>query len=130
MGLATHLGNHHFQTLVERIPGFAAVAFHFIGDDEPKGINVHFNDTDLRRVRRLNRFEKPAKVAANLGHQLITEAAALSLDVMGDLEKQIVMDALSKTSGVQVRAAKHLGITERSLWHLVKKHSIEVEKFK
>jgi len=51
-------------------------------------------------------------------------------DVMGDLEKQIVMDALSKTSGVQVRAAKHLGITERSLWHLVKKHSIEVEKFK
>lgn len=51
-------------------------------------------------------------------------------DVMSDLEKQIVLDALSKCNGVQVRAAKHLGITERSLWHLVKKHSIEVEQFK
>jgi len=58
-----------------------------------------------------------------------TEIRSLK-DVMSDLEKQIVLDALSKSNGVQVRAAKHLGITERSLWHLVKKHSIEVELYK
>jgi len=51
-------------------------------------------------------------------------------DVMNDLEMQIVKDALSKTNGVQVRAADLLGITERSLWHLVKKHSIDVDQFR
>jgi transcriptional regulator with GAF, ATPase, and Fis domain len=51
-------------------------------------------------------------------------------DVMNDLERQIVLDALSKTNGVQVRAAEILGMTERSLWHLVKKHSIDVEQFR
>ena len=58
-----------------------------------------------------------------------TETQSLK-DVMSDLEKQIVTDALSKTGGVQVKAADKLGITERSLWHLVKKHSIDVDQYK
>ena len=63
--------------------------------------------------------------------EVATTGGSRSLkDVMGDLEMQIVKDALSKTGGVQVRAADILGITERSLWHLVKKHSIDVDQFR
>lgn len=51
-------------------------------------------------------------------------------EVMNDLEKQIVKDSLSKNNGVQVRASRQLGVTERSLWHLVKKHDIDVDQFK
>ena len=51
-------------------------------------------------------------------------------EVMNDLEKQIVKDSLSKNNGVQVRASRQLGVTERSLWHLVKKHDIDARRFR
>jgi Nif-specific regulatory protein len=40
------------------------------------------------------------------------------------------MDALSRAGGVQAAAARLLGVTERSVWHLVKKHRIEVSRLK
>lgn len=56
---------------------------------------------------------------------------AVSLDEkMTQLERAFVIEALSRTSGVQAQAARLLGITERSIWHLVKKHHIEVDKIR
>jgi transcriptional regulator with GAF, ATPase, and Fis domain len=40
------------------------------------------------------------------------------------------MDALARAGGVQAAAARLLGVTERSVWHLVKKHRIEVARLK
>ena len=55
----------------------------------------------------------------------------LSLDEkMAQLERAFVIEALSRTGGVQAQGARMLGITERSMWHLVKKHRIEVDKIK
>jgi len=42
------------------------------------------------------------------------------------LEKSMIMDALKKAQGSQARAAKLLGISERSMWYRVKKYEIEV----
>ncbi len=42
------------------------------------------------------------------------------------MEKGMILDALAKTGGIQVRAAALLGIKERSLWHRIAKHHIEV----
>jgi len=36
----------------------------------------------------------------------------------------MVIDALKKTNNSQVRAAKRLGISERSMWYRVKKYGI------
>lgn len=47
-----------------------------------------------------------------------------------EFEKIFLVEALKKTGGIQVEAAKILGITPRSLWHRVKKHDINVEAFK
>ncbi|MBM4031321.1 MAG: sigma-54-dependent Fis family transcriptional regulator [Planctomycetes bacterium] len=54
-----------------------------------------------------------------------------SLDeTLASIERQCILDALRWTGGVQSRAAKLLGLTERSLWHRVKKHGINVDGIK
>jgi two-component system response regulator AtoC len=57
--------------------------------------------------------------------------ANLTLDEkVAQLERAFVVDALARAGGVQAAAARLLGITERSVWHLVKKHRIEVSRLK
>lgn len=45
-------------------------------------------------------------------------------------ERQLIEQALAYADGVQVEAAKALGISERSLWHRVKKFGIDVRRHK
>jgi transcriptional regulator with GAF, ATPase, and Fis domain len=47
-----------------------------------------------------------------------------------ELEKGIIIEALTQTNGIQKKAADILGIKERSLWHRVKKYGIETASFK
>ncbi len=47
-----------------------------------------------------------------------------------EYEKGIIIAALDRAGGVQIRAAKMLGIKERSLWHRIKKYGIDVNSFK
>ncbi|MGH7399380.1 MAG: sigma-54-dependent transcriptional regulator, partial [Candidatus Rokuibacteriota bacterium] len=50
-----------------------------------------------------------------------------SLDAaLEEWERRLILDALSQTQGVQARAAKVLGISERSLWYRIKKLGIQV----
>jgi two-component system, NtrC family, response regulator AtoC len=70
-------------------------------------------------------------LAAGVANQQWEAPGSVSLDdKMTQLERAFVIEALSRTGGVQAAAARLLGITERSMWHLVKKHQIEVEKIK
>jgi transcriptional regulator with GAF, ATPase, and Fis domain len=45
-------------------------------------------------------------------------------------ERKNIVDALRQSGGVQVKAAAILGIKERSLWHRIKKHQINISEFK
>ena len=57
--------------------------------------------------------------------------ASLSLDErLAEIEKNMIIDALRKTGGIQVRATELLGINQRSLWHRIKKHDIDVKSIK
>jgi len=49
-------------------------------------------------------------------------------DELERIERRFILMALQKTNGVQVKAAELLGITERSLWHRVKKLGIQILK--
>jgi len=58
-------------------------------------------------------------------------AADISLDErLKEIEKSMIIEALIKTGGVQVRATALLGINKRSLWHRIKKHGIDVKSIK
>ena len=46
------------------------------------------------------------------------------------LEKEMIIGALKESGGIQVKAANKLGINQRSLWHRIKKHEIDVGQFK
>jgi two-component system response regulator AtoC len=55
-------------------------------------------------------------------------ATSASLDQsLAALERQAILGALRHADGVQAKAAKLLGITERSLWYRVKKLNIQVK---
>ncbi|ABS66283.1 two component, sigma54 specific, transcriptional regulator, Fis family [Xanthobacter versatilis] len=63
------------------------------------------------------------------------DAAAMPHTLDGDLdgelariEREFVLKALKDNGGVQARAAEKLGITERSLWHRIKKLGIKIDK--
>ncbi len=67
-----------------------------------------------------NDFQKAPKLPVNI-----------PLDErLREIEKSMIIEALRKTGGVQVRATELLGINQRSLWHRIKKHNIDVKSIK
>lgn len=46
------------------------------------------------------------------------------------MEKEAILNALNAAGGVQVKAAGLLGINQRSLWHRIKKHNIDIRAIK
>lgn len=59
--------------------------------------------------------------------QLPLQTAPLD-KLVEDIEKDFILNALQKSGWVQAKAAKLLGITERSLWHRVKKLNIRISE--
>jgi DNA-binding NtrC family response regulator len=45
-----------------------------------------------------------------------------------EVERNVILEALAQTKGVQAHAAKKLGISERSLWHRIKKLDIQINR--
>jgi DNA-binding NtrC family response regulator len=48
-------------------------------------------------------------------------------DAISELEKGMIIDALKRAQGSQAKAAKLLGISERSIWYRVKKYAIDMD---
>ena len=62
---------------------------------------------------------------------IMPESRAKDLDErLQEIEKSLIIAALIKSHGVQVRAADMLGIKERSLWHRVKKFGLDPAVYK
>jgi transcriptional regulator with PAS, ATPase and Fis domain len=83
-------------------------------------------------------YIEPAQLPAKItGLYNNGEANKISLPVnlpldehLNEIEKSMIIEALRKTGGVQVRATELLGINQRSLWHRIKKHGIDVKSIK
>ena len=76
----------------------------------------------------------PAKITGLFNNSVTNEISLpvnLPLDErLNEIEKSMIIEALRKTGGVQVRATELLGINQRSLWHRIKKHGIDVKGIK
>jgi transcriptional regulator with GAF, ATPase, and Fis domain len=80
---------------------------------DPPHLAVHING-DL-----------PAQVLQN------PESTQSSIDErLEEIEKGLIIEALSRSGGIQVKAAEILGINQRSLWHRIKKLGVDVETLK
>ena len=83
------------------------------GEIEPQHLGLHING------------DIPTHVSQNL------ETTAASIDErMAEIEKSLIIEALNRSGGVQVKAAEILGINQRSLWHRIKKLRVDVEALK
>ncbi len=49
-------------------------------------------------------------------------------DWLADVERRAIQSALAQCKGVQAHAAKLLGVSERSLWHRIKKLGIQIQR--
>jgi len=66
-----------------------------------------------------------------LPQKLETLPKTMNLDSrIQELEKGMIIDALTTTMGIQKKAATLLNIKERSLWHRIKKYNIDATYFK
>jgi len=51
-------------------------------------------------------------------------------ETMEAVEKELIVQALRQSHGVQVEAAKLLGLKHKNLWHKIKKHHITPSELK
>jgi transcriptional regulator with PAS, ATPase and Fis domain len=101
--------------------------------------NVRELKNCLERAAVLNEegYILPKHLPGGVSEQASAEELLSSL-IAGDnldeklqnLEKNLILQALYQSGGVQVKAATLLGIKERSLWNRIKKHEIDMEKVK
>lgn len=74
----------------------------------------------------------PARILAARERAMSIDLSVLSsegLDAwLDEAERSLIIQALDACGGVQVNAARKLGINERSLWHRLKKLDIQVNK--
>jgi len=67
--------------------------------------------------------------AAPAADSLLDNLGSSDLDSwLEGVERRAILQALESSNGVQAQAARRLGISERSLWHRIKKLKIQVNK--
>jgi DNA-binding NtrC family response regulator len=105
----------------------------------PGNIRELKNIIESAAVIAENGFIEPAQLPAKItGVFSTSESNSVSLppanlpldERLKEIEKSMIIEALRKTGGVQVRATELLGINQRSLWHRIKKHGIDVKSIK
>lgn len=103
----------------------------------PGNIRELQNVIESAAVIAENGFIEPAQLPGSITGAFNANGTDVSLPVnlslderMSEIEKGIIIEALRKTGGVQVRATELLGINQRSLWHRIKKHKIDVKSLK
>ena len=86
----------------------------------------------LRENRQLRALVQSGETDPSQGGVVAVDLAAVEkhgLDAwLSDTERDAIVQALNACGGVQVNAARLLGINERSLWHRLKKLNIQVNK--
>ena len=71
----------------------------------------------------------PTHITRHVSDQSPAAVPALEMDLattLRNVERQLILDALERSDGVQRKAAKLLGVTERVLWYKIKKLQIDV----
>jgi DNA-binding NtrC family response regulator len=81
------------------------------------------------RVHRQPQSAAPAPRSGNGPTAALDALGEGGLDHwLGEAERHMILQALERSGGVQAQAARLLGISERSLWHRLKKLDIRVER--
>ncbi|PWC91497.1 Fis family transcriptional regulator [Azospirillum sp. TSH100] len=132
--LAGHFLGRHAKSMGKRLTGFsrpalsAMMAYHWPGNIRELQ-NCVERAVIVARGSMVEVSDLPTYIFED--RPPLAQAARLPADLDAELERierKFLTDALQESGGVQANAAKRLGITERSLWHRVKKFGIRVRR--
>lgn len=131
--LVDHFLNHNIKQVTVSPQAMQAI----VGYSWPGNVRELQNTLERAAVLTETGTIEPVHLPMHITGTLTNgEISQKSLDAMtideriDDIEKGLIIEALNRTGGVQVRAAELLGINQRSLWHRIKKHGIDIESFK
>jgi transcriptional regulator with PAS, ATPase and Fis domain len=103
----------------------------------PGNIRELENTIESASVMAENGYIEPAQLPGKITGAFNSNSSEIKLPVnvplderLREIEKSMIIEALRKTGGIQVRATELLGINQRSLWHRIKKHNIDVKSLK
>ncbi len=132
------LVDHFLQNISQKVDISSVALQMLVAFTWPGNIRELKNTIESAAVLAENGYIEPAQLpnkitaAFNNSSQLDFKLPVnLPLDDrLREIEKGMIIEALRKTGGVQVRATELLGINQRSLWHRIKKHNIDVRSIK
>jgi two-component system, NtrC family, response regulator AtoC len=132
--LAEHFIEQIGANIGKRINGFTPAAIKAMGDYEwPGNIRELQNCIERSIIVAKNPLVDVGDLPRYLFQQREERADSGRIPSALDeelerIERRFIVAALQKTHGIQVKAADLLGITERSLWHRIKKLGIHIIK--
>jgi DNA-binding NtrC family response regulator len=129
--LATHFLATLSESIGKRVAGFSPAALAAMaGHDWPGNIRELHNCIEraliVAKTAQIDVQDLPRDLFEG---QRRAGRDALPRDLDAELERierDFIIEALRRSEGVQVKAARMLGIAERSLWHRIKKLDIRV----
>ena len=133
------LVDHILQNLSKNVEISSVALQMLVTYSWPGNIRELKNIIESAAVIADNGFIEPAQLPAKItgvfnnseANNVSLPPANLPLDErLKEIEKSMIIEALRRTGGVQVRATELLGINQRSLWHRIKKHGIDVKRIK
>jgi transcriptional regulator with PAS, ATPase and Fis domain len=132
------LVDYFLQNLPKKVEISSVALQMLIAYSWPGNIRELKNTIESASVIAENGYIEPAQLSSNIsGIFSNSDQTDLKLPVnlplderLREIEKGMIIEALRKTGGVQVRATELLGINQRSLWHRIKKHGIDVKSLK
>ncbi len=131
--LAAHFLRIHAEDMAKKLTGFtpaaeAAMAAYFWPGNIRELQNCVERVVIVSRGLLIDVQDLPPYVFEGTSRETAAPHIPADLDAeLAEIERGIILEALRKTGGVQVKAAALLGITERSLWHRIKKLGIKIE---
>ncbi len=132
------LVDYFLQNLPKKVEISSVALQMLIAYSWPGNIRELKNTIESASVIAENGYIEPAQLSSNIsGIFSDRDQTDLRLPVnlplderLREIEKGMIIEALRKTGGVQVRATELLGINQRSLWHRIKKYGIDVKGLK
>jgi transcriptional regulator with PAS, ATPase and Fis domain len=133
-----HLVDHFLQNAPQKMNISSVALQMLVTFSWPGNIRELKNTIESAAVIAENGFIEPAQLPSKITAAFHNDAALdlklpanIPLDErLREIEKSMIIEALRKTGGIQVRATELLGINQRSLWHRIKKHNIDVKGIK
>ena len=92
--------------------------------------NMPDYDQHTETIDNILTKDKESEDAANFKEESVISEGFNLDENLAVFEKDMILRALKQAGGVQARAATLLGINQRSLWHRIKKHAINVSMIK